>query len=145
MRVFAAFLVLSAIGFVAADDAKKEETKLKGKWSAVSLKHAGKSLPDELLKTFVCEFKDKTYTNTVEERVIEEGDFTIDDAKSPKTVDFNIKTGHNEGKKQLGIFKVDGDKVTFVLAEADATDRPTSFKIEEGSTLIEAVLERVKP
>jgi hypothetical protein len=46
MRVMTAFSVLCAIAFVAAndpqkDDAKKEETKLKGKWSAVSIKQGG--------------------------------------------------------------------------------------------------------
>ena len=45
MRVLTAFFALCAIGFVAADDAKKEATKLKGKWSAVSIKHAGQASP----------------------------------------------------------------------------------------------------
>jgi uncharacterized protein (TIGR03067 family) len=145
MRIMTAFFFLSAIGLVAADDAKKEETKLKGKWTAVSLKHAGQSLPDEALKTFSCTFEEKTYNNVMNGEVVEEGDFTIDDSKSPKTIDFDIKKGHDEGKKQIGIFKIDGDKMTIVVAEAGVKDRPTSFKIEEGSNLIEAVLERAKP
>ena len=145
MKILTAFFVLCAVAFVAADEPKKEETKLKGKWSAVSLKHAGQALPDDIVKNFKCNFEDKTYTNVMNEEVIEEGEYTIDDAKSPKTIDFNIKKGREEGKKQFGIFKIDGDKMTIVLTEADAKDRPTSFKIEEGSSLIEAVLERVKP
>jgi uncharacterized protein (TIGR03067 family) len=145
MRVMATFFFLSAIALVAADDAKKEETKLKGKWSAVSIKHAGQALPDDVLKNFSCTFDDKTYNNVVNGEVIEEGEYTLDDSKSPKTIDFDIKKGHDEGKKQIGIFKIEGDKITMVVAEAGVKDRPTSFKIEEGSSLIEAVLERVKP
>lgn len=145
MRVLTGFFVLCAIGLVAADDAKKEETKLKGKWSAVSIKHGGEALPDDVLKTFKCEFEEKTYKNVINGETVEEGDYTFDDSKSPKTIDFAIKKGHEEGKKQIGIFKIDGDEMTIVVAEAGVTDRPTSFKIEEGSSLIEAVLERVKP
>jgi uncharacterized protein (TIGR03067 family) len=145
MRVLTAFFVICAIGFVAADDAKKEATKLKGKWSAVSIKHAGQAAPDDFLKTFKCNFEEKTYNNVINEEVVEEGEYTIDDSKSPKTIDFEIKKGRDEGKKQIGIFKIDGDKLTMVVAEAGEKDRPTSFKIEEGASLIEAVLERVKP
>jgi uncharacterized protein (TIGR03067 family) len=145
MRVLPAFFVVCAIGFVAADDAKKEETKLKGKWTAVSLKQAGQNLPDDLLKSFSWTFEEKTYNNVVNGEVVEEGDYTFDDTKSPKTIDLDIKKGRDEGKKQVGIFKIEGDKITMVVAEAGVKDRPTSFKIEEGSNLIEAVFERVKP
>ena len=70
----------------------------------------------------------------------------FDDSKSPKTIDFDIKKGHDEGKKQLGIFKIENDKFDDRDRGSQAvTDRPTSFKMEEGSNLIEAVLERVKP
>ncbi len=130
---------------VPADEPKKEEAKPKGKWSAVSLKHAGKSLPDDLVKNFSCKIEEKSYTNTLNGNVVEEGEYTFDDSKSPKTIDFDIKTGHNEGKKQIGIFKIDGEKMTLVLAEADEKDRPTSFELAEGTDLIEVVLERVKP
>jgi uncharacterized protein (TIGR03067 family) len=77
--------------------------------------------------------------------ILGEGEYKFDDDKSPKTIDFDIKKGHNEGKKQLGIFKIEDDKMTLVLAEPDATDRPTSFEVKEGSNVIEAVLEREKP
>ena len=124
---------------------RKKPTKLKGKWSAVSIKHGGQSAPDEFLKDFKFTFEEKTYTNVVNDDVIEEGEYTIDDSKSPKTIDFDIKKGQDEGKKQIGIFKIEGDKMTIVIAEAGEKDRPNSFKVEEGSSLIEAVLERVKP
>jgi uncharacterized protein (TIGR03067 family) len=137
MRTLTALFVVCAIGFVAADEPKKKvETTVKGKWSLVSLKHGGKSAPADLLKT---------YSNVMNGETIEEGEYKFDDDKSPKTIDFDIKKGHSEGKKQVGIFKIEDDKMTLVLAEPDATDRPTSFEVKEGSDVIEAVLERVKP
>jgi uncharacterized protein (TIGR03067 family) len=127
------------------DEPKKKETTLKGKWSLVSLTHGGKAVPADIVKDFKCTFEEKTYNNVMNGETIEEGEYKFDDAKSPKTIDFDIKKGHSEGKKQVGIIKIEDDKMTLVLAEPDVTDRPTSFEVKEGSSLIEAVLERVKP
>ena len=146
MRFLTTTFVICAIAFVAADEPKKKvATKFKGKWSLVSLSHGGKAAPADVLKDFKCTFEEKRYNNIMNGEVFEEGEYKFDDDKSPKTIDFDIKKGHNEGKKQVGIFKIEDDKMTLVLAEPDATDRPTSFEVKEGSNVIEAVLERVKP
>jgi uncharacterized protein (TIGR03067 family) len=149
MRVLTAFFVLCAIAFVAADDSKKddpkkEETKLKGKWTAVSVKVAGKATPDGDVKHFKFTFEEKTFIHVVRGNVLE-GEYSFDDSKSPKTIDLDIKKGRAEGKKQLAIFKIAGDKLTIVAAMPGEKDRPTSFKLEEGNSLIEGVFERDKP
>jgi uncharacterized protein (TIGR03067 family) len=146
MRTLTALFIVFAIALVAADEPKKKEaTTFKGTWSIVSLKHGGKDAPADLFKDFRCTFEEKTYNNVMNGEIVEEGEYKFDDDKSPKTIDFDIKKGQNEGKKQVGIFKIEHDKITIVLAEPDATDRPTSFEVKEGSNAIEAVLERVKP
>jgi uncharacterized protein (TIGR03067 family) len=144
MRVMTSVLVLCAIGFLGADDPKKEESKIKGKWSVVSLSQGGTASPAGDLKDFKCTFEEKKYNNVVNGEVVEEGEYTFDDAKSPKTIDFDIKKGHDEGKKQVGIFKIEDDKMTIVLGMPGSTERPTSFKVEAGSMILEVVLERVK-
>ncbi len=145
MRVMTSVFVLFAIEFLGADEPKEEASKIKGKWSVVSLSHGGQALPAEVVKDFKCTFEDKKYSNVINGEVAQEGEYVFDDSKSPKTIDFDIKKGRDEGKKQLGIFKIEDDKMTIVLGETGATERPTSFKIEAGTTLIEAVFERVKP
>jgi uncharacterized protein (TIGR03067 family) len=145
MKFATVLTVLCAIACAAGDEPKKKETTLKGKWTLVSLSHGGKAAPADILKDFKCTFEEKKYNNVMNGETIEEGEYTFDDAKSPKTIDFDIKKGHSEGKKQVGIFKIEDDKMTLVLAEAGESDRPTSFEVKEGSGLIEAVLERVKP
>lgn len=145
MRAVTSLCVLCAIGFLGADEPKKEPSKFKGKWSVVSISQGGTALPAEALKDFKCTFEDKKYNNVVNGEVAEEGEYTIDDSKSPKTIDFDIKKGQDEGKKQVGIFKIEDDKMTLVLGMPGATERPTSFKVQAGSMVIEAVLERVKP
>ena len=105
----------------------------------------GQPSPEAFVKNFRCKFEEKTYNNTLFGQVIEEGGYTLDPSRTPKTVDFDIKTGNDRGKKQLGIYKLEGDKLTLVLTQAGSTTRPDSFKIEPGAPVLEVVLQRVKP
>jgi uncharacterized protein (TIGR03067 family) len=146
MRLMNAVVLLSAVAFIAADDPKKDDAEaLKGNWSAVSLKEGGRSAPEDLIKKFKASFDGKGYTNIVDGEVIEVGAYTIDTSKTPKTIDFDIKKGHAEGKKQLGIFQIDGNKLTLVVALPGAPDRPKSMKPEDTDPVSEVVLERTKP
>ncbi len=144
MRLTAAFVVLCAAGILAADDTKKDDREaIKGKWKAVSISMSGEPQADELVKNFKLNFESKDYTNTVGD-MVEEGSYSIDSTKSPKTIDFDIKKGPVEGKKQLGVYKLDGDKLTLVMSAAGSTDRPTSLTVEKGGALAEFVLERIR-
>jgi uncharacterized protein (TIGR03067 family) len=144
MRLTVAFVVLCAAGIVAADDTKKDDAEaIKGKWKALSISMSGEPAPEELVKDFKINFESKDYTNTVGD-MTEEGSYSIDSTKSPKTIDFDIKKGQDEGKKQLGVYKLDADKLTLVVSAAGSKDRPTSLTVEKGSGLTEFVLERVK-
>ena len=144
MRLTVTFIVLCAAGILAADDTKKDDAEaIKGKWKAVSISMGGEPLADELVKNFKLNFESKDYTNTIGD-VVEEGSYSIDSTKSPKTIDFDIKKGPDQGKKQLGVYKLDGDKLTLVVSAAGSTDRPTSLTVEKGSELSEFVLERIK-
>jgi uncharacterized protein (TIGR03067 family) len=146
MRLARTLLILSAVGFLAADDPKKEEAdSLKGKWSAVSILAGGKPEPDEVVKGFKFTIDDKTYTNLMGTQVVEEGGYKIDASKSPKTIDFEIKKGPDVGKRQLGIYKIEADKLTIVVAQAGSEERPKSFKVDPESTLLEIVLVKAKP
>jgi uncharacterized protein (TIGR03067 family) len=146
MRLASTLLILFAAGVIAADDPKKNDAdSLKGKWSAVSIAVGGKPMAEDYVKSFILSLDDKTYTNLVMNEVIEEGSYTIVGDKSPKTIDFDIKKGDDAGKKQLGIYKIDADKLTIVAAKAGAVERPKSFQVEAGSDVAEIILEKVKP
>jgi uncharacterized protein (TIGR03067 family) len=146
MRIAKTILLLSAIGLIAADEIKKDDSEaFKGNWSIRSITIDGRAAPEDLVKNFRCHFDEKTYNDTVANEVIEEGSYTIDASKTPKTIDFDIKKGRKEGKRQLGIYKIEGDKITLVMTQAGSTERPKSFKAESGDSLVEVVLERVKP
>lgn len=146
MRIAKTILLLSAIGLIAADETKKDDSEtFKGNWSIRSITIDGRAAPEDLVKNFRCHFDEKTYNDTVANEVIEEGSYAIDASKTPKTIDFDIKKGRKEGKRQLGIYKIEGDKITLVMTQAGSTERPKSFKTESGDSLVEVVLERVKP
>ena len=146
MRFASAFLLLSAIGLISADEPPKDDAEaLKGNWSAISLTQGGRSAPADLIMKFKSKFDGTNYTNAADGQVVEEGGYTIDATKTPKTIDFDIKKGEGQGKKQLAIFQIEGDKLTLIVAEPGSPDRPKSIKLEKTDQFIELVMKRAKP
>jgi uncharacterized protein (TIGR03067 family) len=142
---YVAILVV-AFGLIAAQEPKKDDSEsLKGNWTAVSMKQNKQSLPEDFVKTFRLSMDGKNYTNTAGQEVMEEGGYTVDASKMPKTIDFDIKKGPDAGRKQLGLYKLEGDKLTIVVSPSDSTERPKSLEADDSNDAIVVVLERVKP
>jgi uncharacterized protein (TIGR03067 family) len=138
-------LLLVSIGFLAFDDAKKDDADaIKGKWAAVSIRQGGVTVTDQSVKSFKFHFDGKEYVNTAPGQS-EEGGYKIDSSKSPKTIDFDIKTGNDKGKKQVGIYKLDGDELTIVAAMAGETERPKSLEPGANDPVLVIVLKRERP
>ena len=146
MRLAGAMMLLSAIVLIAADAPPKDDAEaLMGSWSALSLTQGGRSAPEDLITKFKTKFDGKNYINTADGQIVEEGGYTIDASKMPKTIDFDIRKGEGQGKKQLAVFQIDGDKLTLVVAEPGSPDRPKSIKLEKTDPFIEVVMKRTKP
>ena len=65
------------------------------------------------------------------------GTFTLDERKSPKTLDVTIsKGGGVAGKSSLGIYAFDGDTLKYCSGKAGSTDRTQKFKTESGCTMM---------
>ena len=145
MALTKTFLLVCLLATVAVDDPPKKEDAetFKGTWKALSVKQAGENVPEEFVKSMTFNFDGKKYTQKVQDES-EEGDYSIDASQSPKTIDLDIKTGNDKGKKQIGIYKIEDGKLTFIVAKAGSTDRPKSFKPEKDADVIEFVLEREK-
>jgi uncharacterized protein (TIGR03067 family) len=145
MTLTTTFLLVFSLATVAADDPPKKDDaeSLKGTWKALSAKAEGQSVPEEFVKSMTFNFDGKKYIQKVQDQS-EEGNYSIDASQSPKTIDLDIKTGNDQGKKQIGIYKIEDGKLTFVVAKPGSKDRPKSFKPEEGADVIEFVLEREK-
>jgi len=136
-----ALLVVAAAP--AEDASKKEMARLEGEWSMVSGEADGQSLPEATVKTGKRVAKDGETTITMGGQLYFKAKFTIDPAKKPKAIDYDMTEGPTKGKKHLGIYELDGDTVKFCFA-APGKDRPTDFTSKEGSEQTLSVWKRVK-
>jgi len=121
-----------------ADDqaVKKDLALLQGEWSMVSGSADGQPMPDEMLKQMKRVCKGAETTTTMGGQVFMKAKITIDPSKTPKTVDYEMTDGFTKGKKQLGIYEVDGDTFKSCFGKPGA-ERPTDFisKPGDGRTL----------
>jgi RNA polymerase sigma factor (sigma-70 family) len=120
-----------------AGQARTDKDRLQGTWVAVSAEKGGKAAPDEFLTSLKITFAgDKITVRGGGDA--KEGTFKLDPAKKPKEIDLM-----HEGKTAQGIYRLDGDKLTLCLDDADK-GRPTEFKSKAGTGLVLMVLRREK-
>jgi uncharacterized protein (TIGR03067 family) len=137
----AAFLLVGADA--PSDAVKKEMAQLEGEWTMVSGERDGQPLPDNFLKDAKRVAKDGVSTISFGDRVYMKAKFSIDPTKKPKTIDYEIVEGETKGKKVLGIYEIDGDKVRFCFSTPDK-DRPSEFTAKAGSGNTLSVWKRKK-
>lgn len=130
LSLTAAFLFVGADA--PSDAVKKEMSQLEGEWTMVSGERDGQPLPDDFLKNAKRVAKDGVSTINVGDRVYMKAKFSVDPTKKPKAIDYEILEGQTKGKKVLGIYEIDGDKLKFCFAAADK-DRPSEFTAKAGS------------
>jgi uncharacterized protein (TIGR03067 family) len=72
-------------------------------------------------------------------------DYTIDTTKTPHQITITAKKPNGKDEKMLGIFKVDGDKLTICAVESGKeADRPKEFKTTADNKAMILVLEKKK-
>ena len=126
------------------NDVTKDLARLQGEWSMVSGSADGQPMPDEMRKQMkrVCN-GDET-TTTMGGQVFIKAKITIDPSKKPKTIDYQMTEGFTKGKKQLGIYEVDGDTFKSCFGKP-GEDRPTEFTSKPGDGRTLSVWKREKP
>jgi uncharacterized protein (TIGR03067 family) len=147
-RIICVLIVLATPLLLAADtddDVRKELKALQGKWKAVALEAGGKPLPKEAIPDFTFIVGDdgkatgkmpqSEYTATI----------TVNPKKDPKTIDNLHESGAQKGKKQYGVYKLEGDKWTVCMTPPGAaeSDRPKSFDTKDTKNVV-FIFERVK-
>ena len=146
-RVIGLILVLATpLALVAdnADEVRKELKSLEGKWKAVEMEAGGTPLPSDGINF--------TYTVAPNGKAIGESTqgvyqaaIIVDPSKSPRTIDNLHETGAQKGKKQYGIYKLEGDKWTVCMTRPGVTegDRPKDFDTKDTANVV-FVFERLK-
>ena len=118
--------------------------RLSGTWVLSSGIVDGQPVPEEIrTKTRLITIRDKfTLSTGAQTGTSEDGTFTIDPTKSPKTVDSVQGSGPDKGKTFLGIYEIIDDNHKRACWAPAGTPRPTNFASTPGSGHILQVWER---
>jgi uncharacterized protein (TIGR03067 family) len=68
-------------------------------------------------------------------QVVDSGEYLVDDAVSPRTMDIVGRDGPNAGRTMLAIYKLEGDQLT-VCYDLESTDRPAEMEPQEDQLLL---------
>jgi uncharacterized protein (TIGR03067 family) len=133
-------LAVLAVGLLLGADDKND--KLEGTWKAVKAVQNGMEQPDAGEHTLT--FAGDMFTVTRNGETLMKGAFKADDTKKPKTIDFIVKEGQNDGKTIVAIYELDGDTLKWCAADPGNTERPTELSSGEGSKRLLVTLKREK-
>jgi uncharacterized protein (TIGR03067 family) len=136
LTVAAALAATAARG---ADD-QKDASKLEGTWVATSYQRGEGKIGKDKVATELVITKDGYQFPKGINRISKTGTFKADPAKG--TIDFTPADGPAQGKTLLGIYKVEGDKLTLCFRSA-GRDRPAELKSTDRATVL-ATYERKK-
>ena len=138
----AAVIILSA--WAEENEAlKKDMARLQGEWLMVSGSADGQAMPDDMRKQMKRVCKGDETTTTMAGQIFMKAKITIDPSKKPKTIDYEMTEGFTKGKKQLGIYELDGDTFKSCFAGPGA-ERPTDFSTRPGDRRTLSVWKRQK-
>src|SRR5205085_3256803 len=124
-------------------EAKKDLDKMKGTWKVASGERNGAALANEdPLKTLILTVAGDKYTAKVGDEN-EAGTIKLDPSKKPKQIDLSITEGQDKGKKQFGLYSIEGDTLKVCFAPTE-NERPKDMTAKEGTDNILITLKREK-
>jgi uncharacterized protein (TIGR03067 family) len=146
MQRIACVLVALALPLVvAADDVEKELKALQGKWKVVALEAGGRPLSKKAIPdfTFLIGAEGKSTGKMPQSEY--SATITVDPKKDPKTIDNLHESGEQKGKKQYGVYKLEGNTLTVCMTPPGRAegDRPKDFTTKDTTNVV-FVFERVK-
>lgn len=147
-RIISLIFVLAMPFAVLADntnDVSKELKALEGTWKAVGMEAGGKPFPKESVIdfTFIVAANGKATGKSAQEEY--QATLTVAPGKSPKTIDNLHDTGAQKGKKQYGIYKLEGGRwiVCMTRPGVPESDRPKDFNTTNTANVV-FTFERIK-
>src|SRR4051794_25282671 len=97
-------------GRLPAEEKKSDQDLFQGEWEVVKLEQQGDDLPGYVKDNSPAMiYKGGKYTFKLNGATDESGEFKLDPKGKPPALDYTIAEGVHKGKRQLGIYKLDGD------------------------------------
>jgi uncharacterized protein (TIGR03067 family) len=122
---------LAAGGAPVDDAARKELANFQGSWKAVAIRHAdGREASAVEVQSTRLLIEGNKFTLTVKDAAIV-GKFTVNPAKSPRTIDVVLTAQDGTKTRILGIYLMQGDTRKSCFA-APGKKRPAEFSTEQG-------------
>jgi uncharacterized protein (TIGR03067 family) len=135
---------LAMVGMARGGDAKKDLDALQGTWRIDSINESfGKAPPEDSVKEFVVTVKDDVMKVSHKGAAGPVFKLKLDPTKTPKTIDFTHSEGPDKGKTEPGIYKIEGETLTYCVTDI-GKERPTVFATKEGTRNSVFVLKKVK-
>jgi uncharacterized protein (TIGR03067 family) len=117
--------LLLPVGAVLADDPADARKAFQGTWTIVHTKK-GDAKDKEPVTAPTVVFDGNKYRIKAGDRVVEEGTFAVDGAKTPKHIAVAATAGVDKGKKWHGTYEISGDTLKAVVGPTDKA-RPTRY------------------
>jgi len=137
-------VILASVQAADTEVAKEDLAKLQGEWSMVSGSADGQPMPENMLKEMKRTCHGDEATTTMSGQVIIKARISLDPSRNPKTINYQMTGGFTQGKKQLGIYEVNGDMFRSCFGKPGA-ERPTDFTSRPGDGRTLSVWRRDKP
>ena len=114
--------------------------KLQGTWNVTSLEADGQEIPATVFSGARIVIKGTRF-KSLGMGATYEGSVELDSSTKPKAFDLLFTAGHARGHRNLGIYKLSGDKWTICLATR-GNERPAKFATAAGTGFALETLER---
>jgi uncharacterized protein (TIGR03067 family) len=127
------------------DEVQKDLKALQGTWKTVAMEAGGKPLPkDQLIDFTIVVAADGKSTGRMPQGPFQ-FTMTVNPKKTPKQLENLHESGEQKGKKQYGVYKLEGDKFTVCVTARGAAEstRPKDFNTKDTTNVV-FVFERVK-
>jgi uncharacterized protein (TIGR03067 family) len=138
--LFLACLLATAL----AQDAKKDMDALQGAWKVVDYKGPEEAFAKEFKSKGKIVFEGDKMTILIGDVKFGEATYRLDGAKKPKHIDVITTDGCGKDKIVLGIYALDGDKLT-MFSHDDEKLRPKDFAYKSGEAGGLVTLKREPP
>lgn len=144
MRSIALLALTAGLASAPAPEAKKDEDLFQGRWKVVAVEHGGKKAQAKDFAKWTLTVAGDKMTARDGDEVMDESTFRLDAKAKPRAIDLTLMSGPQSGKKVLGLYELEGDRLVVCFGEP-GKDRPKEVRSPEGSEVTLLRFERVKP